>query len=118
MVFRAGTAGGFTLVEILVALAVFTAGGLSIAALVSSLALAGTKAERLGLAATLAGARAQKLRIGGCSGSDGSEEPVPGIRITWSAATGSPGHAVVVVEHAVRGHSRSDSLEFATWCQR
>jgi prepilin-type N-terminal cleavage/methylation domain-containing protein len=118
--------GGFTLVELMIAICVLAVGLLALAATAILVTRMVARGHRAAVAATFAGQRLERLRAQGCRDRrPGSDRLVVGgsvvARASWRYVTvGDDTHRVhVVVTHlAPAGHWRSDSIETVISCRR
>ena len=110
---------GFSLVELLVALAVLSVGLLALAGVTASVMRASTAAACGARAAELLEARAESLHAAPCDTGSGARE-VAGLRERWSVAR--DGALLLLadsVTYALPGREpRSVGLVAARWCSR
>jgi prepilin-type N-terminal cleavage/methylation domain-containing protein len=115
---RSAARRGYTLVETIVGLMVFSVGGL---ALTSTAALIGRQLKFDDLrerAARVAVSRLEVLRASCLQATSGSEL-VQGVRSTWSVTTDSSGRAglIVSVTYASSNGARSDAYRSIAQCR-
>lgn len=94
--------GGFTIVELIVAMVVFAIGVLGLAATTATVARLMGSASRQTIAATVAQSRIENLRARSCASLASGSETVRGVTSTWT----------VVV--ATRGDSVTETVTFPT----
>ncbi|NUO63289.1 MAG: prepilin-type N-terminal cleavage/methylation domain-containing protein [Gemmatimonadaceae bacterium] len=94
--------GGFTIVELMVAMMVFGIGVLGLAATTATVTRLMGSASRQTLAAAIAQSRIEKLRGTACASLASGSDTVRGITSTWTVTT------------ATRGVSISETVSFPT----
>jgi len=97
----AGKGGGYSLVEVLVALSVFSLVALSISSGVATGVRAGTMSAHFTLATILAQDKLEELRAQFEPVSSGSDTPQPGFSRAWDITPDSPQVGVVQIEVTV-----------------
>ncbi|MDP9206316.1 MAG: hypothetical protein M3P12_12835 [Gemmatimonadota bacterium] len=110
---------GYTLIEIVVALLLFTVGGLG---LVTTSAVIGRELNRNAMrerAERIAETRLEILTAA-CQGATGGREMVGPIESEWSVSFPDSGRVSVVesITYPARGGDRTDSYRTTIWCAR
>ena len=90
----AASRGGFTIVELIVAIMVFSIGVLGLAATTATVARLMGSASRQTIAAAVAQSRIEKLRATSCASLASGSETVRGVTSTWSVVVATRGDSV------------------------
>ena len=107
---------GLTLVEIVVAILVFSVGALGLAAATAAITQQMTSSLLRSRAAGIARSRDETAHASGCASVSGGAEAQQGVNSTWSV---SPGSVVTLdqnIERSARTGSRSDRFLSAIPC--
>ncbi|HEX8849795.1 MAG TPA: prepilin-type N-terminal cleavage/methylation domain-containing protein [Gemmatimonadaceae bacterium] len=110
--------GGFTLVELMVAMMVFSIGVLGLAATTATVARLMGSASRQTMAAAVAQSRIEKLRATSCASLASGSETVRGISSTWTVIVATRGDSVTetVTFPIARGRTRTRVYKTMVTC--
>jgi len=113
-----GTRSGFTLIEVLFAVSIFTVGALGLAAASATIIRQMALNAQRGNAASVAGARAERFHAGRCGGFGTFTEWTGGLRSEWSSIEGS---GSAELDHRIRRSTpfgfREDRFMSGVSCQ-
>jgi type IV pilus assembly protein PilV len=115
---RSPRRGGFTLVEVMVAMLIFTVGLLGLATTSAVVIKQMGDAGRMGIAASVAQARMEKLRVAPCNTAIASRtDTTRGIITTYSLTTQTRSSRIdVTVRYNTRNGSRTQSYRSTIPC--
>ena len=110
----AASRGGFTIVELIVAIMVFSIGVLGLAATTATVARLMGSASRQTIAAAVAQSRIEKLRATSCASLASGSETVRGVTSTWSVVVATRGDSVTETVTFPIGRGRTRTRVYKT----
>ena len=109
--------GGFTLVEVMVAMLILTVGLLGMATTSAVVIKQMGDAGRMGVAATIAQSRMEKLRIANCKVASSGTNSVRSVTESWRVTPQTRSALIAVtVTYKTRNGSRSQSYQSTVPC--
>ena len=106
--------GGFTIVELMVAMMVFGIGVLGLAATTATVARLMGSASRQTMAAAVAQSRIEKLRSTACASLASGSETVRGINSTWTVIVATRGDSITETVTFPIGRGRTRTRVYKT----
>ena len=114
---RSSARGGFTLVEVMVAMLIFTIGLLGLATTSAVVIKQMGDAGRMGVASTIAQSRIEKLRIANCKASSTGADTTRGVVASWTVTPQTRSARIdVTVSYNTRRGLRSQSYRSTVPC--
>lgn len=114
---RSGLRGGFTLVELMVAMVVFSIGLLAMASTSTVVVKQMGDARNMGLAATVAQSRLEQLYAGNCVAASSGSATTRGVAESWTVTPATRTAALsVTVTYPTRRGSRTQTYQGTVAC--